>query len=301
MSAPENNAPIERQTFQPSPVAVKATILVVDDEPLAQAACCLALDQAGFETVPAASCEEILEKMRVHHIDVMLLDIDLPDGDGLSFLPRFKREYPDVPVIIFTGRGYNPEAMERAAANGADGYVSKGVEIDNVINAVKKFVVEHRHPRPRTGSPMPPTGKNKTDPRRISKTAPVAVKATVLVVDDEPLARAACCQVLREAGFNAVSVGSCEEILPKTRETHVDAMLLDIELADENGLRFLPVFRQSHPDIPVIILTGLGYNESLMEAALANGASGYVSKGGGAGNIINALDNLRLRRHPPAA
>lgn len=114
----------------------------------------------------------------------------------------------------------------------------------------------------------------------------------ILVVDDEALAREACSEALQNAGMEAVCAETCGEIMGKMEEQHPEALLLDIELTDDNGLNFLPKFKARYPDVPVVMFTGLGYDESLMESALANGAAGYVSKGTSIENLIATLKNV---------
>ena len=70
--------------------------------------------------------------------DVVLLDIELTDGNGLDFLLKLKRCWPDVPVVMLTGLGYDETLVRHALKNGASGYVSKGVGMENVVVKVKQ-------------------------------------------------------------------------------------------------------------------------------------------------------------------
>ena len=61
-------------------------------------------------------------------------------------------------------------------------------------------------------------------------------------------------------------------------QTPVDLVVLDISLAQEDGLKVLPALKSKHPHLKVIMLTGMGFVEELLQEANQKGADGYVSK-----------------------
>ena len=122
-------------------------------------------------------------------------------------------------------------------------------------------------------------------------------KKCVLVVDDEMFPRETMCHVLTECGFHALGADCCAEALRVMEKESPHLVLLDIQLPDEDGLTFLGQLKRKFPQVPVIMLTGLGYDESLMKTALQNGASGYVGKDAGRGSVMVAIDEaLRKSR-----
>ena len=68
-----------------------------------------------------------------------------------------------------------------------------------------------------------------------------------------------------------------------------DAIVLDIGMPKIDGLSLISIVRQKHPNLPIVMFTGLGYDEEMMQAARFAGANGYVSKGLGPGEIYSAL------------
>jgi two-component system KDP operon response regulator KdpE len=101
----------------------KARVLVCDDEPQILRALRVILRDAGYETFPAGDAEEALDLAAVQRPDAAIIDLVLPDGDGVE-LTRRLREWSDMPVIVLSAVG-DEDAKVRALAAGADDYVTK--------------------------------------------------------------------------------------------------------------------------------------------------------------------------------
>ncbi|MBI2826889.1 MAG: response regulator transcription factor [Planctomycetia bacterium] len=84
----------------------------------------------------AASGGECIRLAMEINPDVVLLDIRMPDGDGLNALSRLKLERPALPVLIFSTYD-NPTYVARAVALGASGYLSKGATRDELLAAIR--------------------------------------------------------------------------------------------------------------------------------------------------------------------
>jgi len=104
------------------------------------------------------------------------------------------------------------------------------------------------------------------------------VKQRILVVDDEPQMRELLSMYLTQKGFQATAAGTSEEALRKVREKPVDCAVLDINLGGEDGLQLLSNLKTFDPALRVIMLTGMGFVEDLLQEAQQKGADGYVSK-----------------------
>ena len=68
-----------------------------------------------------------------------------------------------------------------------------------------------------------------------------------------------------------------------------DAVILDLGLPKIDGISLISVIRAHHTDLPIIIFTGMGYDEEMINAARHAGANGYVSKGLGPSEIYSAI------------
>lgn len=100
----------------------------------------------------------------------------------------------------------------------------------------------------------------------------------ILVIDDENMMAEMLARYLKREGFSAHIATNSEEGLSVMRRVKVDVILLDIKLGDEDGFDVLKTIKQENATVPVVMLTGLGYDEKAMSEALELGASGYLSK-----------------------
>ena len=113
------------------------------------------------------------------------------------------------------------------------------------------------------------------------------MKQHILVVDDEEQIRELLETYLRRRGYEVSSVESSADALGLLGQKQVDLVVLDIGLADEDGLKVLSKLKAHHPGTRVVMLTGMGFVEDLLEEAHRKGADGYVSK-------VLPLDELAL-------
>jgi two-component system, OmpR family, KDP operon response regulator KdpE len=110
-------------------------VLVADDEPRITKLVALTLSDEGFRVVTASGGEEALRKAEAVRPDVILLDIVMPDLDGVEVMRRL-REWRPVPVILLTARG---TASDKAKGLdlGADDYVAKPFHPDELAARVR--------------------------------------------------------------------------------------------------------------------------------------------------------------------
>ena len=98
-------------------------ILIVDDEAALQNMVKEILTQAGYETASALTCAQALERFQASPPDAVLLDVNLPDGDGFSLFGRL-RENGDVPVLFLSARDEDADRLQGLGL-GADDYITK--------------------------------------------------------------------------------------------------------------------------------------------------------------------------------
>ena len=104
-----------------------------------------------------------------------------------------------------------------------------------------------------------------------------SVAATVLIVDDENATRDLCRDIANESGLRTRTASTTEQALDILEQYPVDVILTDLRVPEIGGLELLKRVRQSHPRVPVIVLTQYGTIESAVEATRI-GAADYVTK-----------------------
>jgi DNA-binding NarL/FixJ family response regulator len=113
-------------------------LLVVEDQPVIRSGLETLLADTGVTVVGTAeTAAQAIEQASSTQADLVLLDIRLGEGDGLSVLARIKADHPKLPVLIYTGYD-NPAFAARAVALGASGYVLKGTGRDDLIAAIRR-------------------------------------------------------------------------------------------------------------------------------------------------------------------
>ncbi|WP_353115500.1 response regulator transcription factor [Microbacterium sp.] len=123
--------------------------LVVDDEPQMLDIVAFALETQGFATSTCGTSEAAWTSFREHRFDLLVLDVMLPYGSGLTLCRRV-REVSDVPIILLTARG---ETSDRVAGleNGADDYVTKPFHPRELALRAEALVRRTRRQAPPSG------------------------------------------------------------------------------------------------------------------------------------------------------
>lgn len=111
------------------------TLLLVEDDKLLRQALKEKLEHKDFIVFEAANGKRSTEIIERHNVDLILLDVELPDGSGLDFIPDI-RCHTNVPIIMVSGRE-DPETKVSALSLGADDYVCKPVDIEELNARIK--------------------------------------------------------------------------------------------------------------------------------------------------------------------
>jgi len=115
-------------------------ILIVDDEQEVAELLDELLTQLGYETTKAYTKTQAAALLKEFNPGIVLLDIRLPDGDGIDFLKEIKAGQTETEVIMITGLADREIAME-ALRQGAADYICKPIDLDYLANSVLAKVV----------------------------------------------------------------------------------------------------------------------------------------------------------------
>lgn len=133
-------------------------VLVIDDEVQIRRLLKISLEAAGYKVFEAANGQEGLSEAALRRPDVVVLDLGLPDVDGVTVLKRL-REWSQVPVVVLSVRDREDEKVA-ALDNGADDYLTKPFGTGELLARLR---VAQRHARPAADAPVFKAGRLEVD------------------------------------------------------------------------------------------------------------------------------------------
>jgi two-component system, OmpR family, KDP operon response regulator KdpE len=149
-------------------------ILVIDDEPQIRKFLRISLESHSYQIIEAETGKEGLVQATMNHPDIIILDLGLPDEDGLNILKQL-REWSKIPVIVLSVRNSEHDKIT-ALDNGADDFVTKPFGVGELLARLRAAL---RHTLPNQESSIFNTGKMSIDlATRIVKVNNEVVKLT---------------------------------------------------------------------------------------------------------------------------
>lgn len=119
---------------------MKKSVLIVDDHEVIRLGVKVLLGQSNFDPIAEAdSAAKAIELVESVKPDLVLLDIRMSGGDGLTCLGRIKLDHPELPIVLYSAYD-NPTYIARAVALGASGYVLKSAPRERLLEALQTAV-----------------------------------------------------------------------------------------------------------------------------------------------------------------
>ncbi len=134
---------MSRDLSTPAAERSPASILIVDDEEALRATLVTAFTLEGFRAVGAGSAREALQRLQRAPCDVLLVDLRMPDIDGIQLMERVRERTPDTLVILMTG-GATVESAVRALKGGAYDYILKPFSLPEIFRVVERGLEQQR-------------------------------------------------------------------------------------------------------------------------------------------------------------
>jgi two-component system response regulator NreC len=182
----------------------KIKIVLADDHKVVrQGIAALLLSEPGFEiAAQAENGEQALKLVEDVRPDVLVLDIGLPDMDGISLTSSLKTTHPEVPVLILSMQD-NAHTVKAALRAGARGYVLKGEGISDLCKAIRAAHQGETYLSAEVAHLVQP-GRAACDPTQIDPLSPRELEVLALVAE----------------GFTARQIADKLGLSPKTVENH---------------------------------------------------------------------------------
>ena len=208
------------------PGKLSSEILVIDDDESVHRVLVKILEPEGFTVISAFNGEQGFQLARERHPQVIILDILMPDRNGLSVLADLKKHpaLASIPVVLLT----MTDDKEQGFALGASAFISKPIDNNQLVAAIQhhKASADGRH---------------------------------ALVVEDDPHQRDLVLRMLEKEGWETEFVVNGSEALESVASRQPAIILLDLLMAEMDGFEFLTQLR-ANADwklIPVVVITSM--------------------------------------------
>lgn len=141
----------------------KASLLVVEDEESLRETIKLNLELEGYEVTTVDNGAAVLKAVKQEYFDLILLDIMLPEMDGLTVCENIRMQNNDVPILFLSARNASADRIE-GLKKGGDDYLTKPFNLEELLLRVEKLVVKNKKLQERNFAPDVYTfGKCKID------------------------------------------------------------------------------------------------------------------------------------------
>ncbi len=259
------------------------TLLIIEDDVDCRRGLDVSLRKSGHRILHAADARTGLATARQERPAVILLDLGLPDGDGLGVLEQVlsRPETKDCAVIVVSARDMQSH-RSRALDLGARAYVEKPYDMDELREIIDRSLATTKiaaHAEPEESAPL-----------------------KVLVVEDDPDTLRAMSIILRRRGVDVAIARDAVTAVSIARAEQPDAILLDLGLPGCADTKLVERFRllDSLFSTPIIVITGKSAVEH-RDSALAAGADAFIEKPAEEDEIFAALEAALVARGPVGA
>ena len=256
---------------------MKPSVLIIDDSITVRMDLKESFDAAGFETTLCATIEAARDACRRRSFDLAILDVLLPDGDGLDFLQELKSSpaTAGLPVLLLSSEDEVKDRV-RGLKTGADDYVGKPYDSAQMVARARELV-------------SPREGRSRERP-------------LVLLIEDSPTFAEELRGALEEAGHEVVVAPTAEEGLRLAADLRPDAAAVDQMLPGMDGAEAIRRLRADAAlrRTPCMLLTA---SESRADElrALEAGADAFIQKHVGVAVVLAKLTALLRAAPSPAA
>jgi CheY-like chemotaxis protein len=294
LTKPASRGDLMRVVGSLTPAGRERRVLIV--EPDGDVADSLAGRLRGerIELRRAASAREALSVIDQEQLECVVVDLALPDMDGLDFLRAVRQQRPagGPPVVVYTGRALSKLETQRLEAYSETVVLKEGSGVERLLDEIKLFARRLRQALPARRSPsVKPPSSVRLEGR------------TILLADDDMRTVYALSAVLRAKGAEVLVADTGRAAL-ETLSAHprVEAVLMDIMMPEMDGYEAIRQIRRQarFAALPIIALTAKAMKGD-REKCLDVGASDYLSKPIDPEDLATMLHDRLSRSAPDGA
>ena len=252
-------------------------VIIVDDAQALRSILRAILTNDGYRILAdLANGSHLLESIERLKPNIVCLDIDLPDSNGIDLLEQIQAAHPEVAVVMITGSN-TASIRKQAAEAGAAGFISKPFSPERMLSELKQVVHAQQLLR-----------KALNDNHVIAQENLIQA----VIADDSVTMRELLKAILHQTGVMVLGEASNgEEAIRLVDEIHPQLVFLDYAMPVMNGLEALKQIHQKYPAIKIMMITAYADRDLVKQSAQA-GARGYILKPYQPEKVIQAVNHL---------
>lgn len=223
------------------------TILLVEDDASIRELACELLREHGYRVLEAANAEQAIERFeQAGIVDLLLTDIVMRGMDGPELANRLTASRPGLKVLYMSG------------------YSETGVIQQGLLELGRSFLPK----------PFQPADLLSKVTEVLTESAP---QVKILIVDDDAQVRGLLAKLLEATGWEVLEACNGKEAQSHCRKTHIDLIITDLVMPEQEGLETIHAVRKHWPRVPIIAISG-AFGGTYLELAKRLGANAVFHK-----------------------
>jgi DNA-binding response OmpR family regulator len=225
-------------------------VLIVEDARVINNALSKNLQSEGYTCFQAFKLQEALDVLQQHEVDLIILDLHLPDGDGEDLIVEVQEYNKKAKIVIFTSDN-DLSRRDELFRLGILDYILKGknanIIIKDIFNIIHNIQINPHY--------------------------------TILIIDDSAVIRRMIKRILAPANYQLLEAKNGIDALEIIQKNKIDLALLDMEMGEMNGMEVLKSIKQTEANfhLPVFIISS-NLDIEIMRNAYKEGALDYFKK-----------------------
>ncbi len=262
-------------------------ILMVDDNETNRKILSLQTQKWGAETTVCAAPADALDKLQAGaEFDLAILDMHMPQMDGIDLAKRIRTSHPDLPLVLFSSLGLREDdtAQDLFAAN-----LSKPLRQSYLFDTLVTLFAPKTAPAPKPKTPDKP----QTDPDMAARHP-----LRILLAEDNIVNQKLALRLLEQMGYRADLASNGAEAVQSVGRQRYDVVLMDVQMPEMDGLEASRRITTTLPpsDRPRIIAMTANAMQGDREMCLQAGMDDYIAKPIRVPSLVQALLNVPSKR-----
>ncbi len=241
-----------------------SNILLVDDDIPSLNLLKEAVERNGYKAMSFSDSSKVLDSIQNSHLDLAIIDLDMPEIDGIELIERIKsyEQFKNLPIIIYTGKENFEDDVKRIDGLFENLLQKRSTSLEELQKSIEEMI--NRYDEPATQEEI----KEKKDTVKI------------LLVEDYKHSQIIVTRLLKKNDFESIIVvENGQEALDAVKQQHYDLILMDMQMPVMNGFEATRKIRElkEYKDTPIVALTAFAMKGD-REKCLDAGATDYIPK-----------------------